>query len=558
MVQAQIQFDNDTANDIQQTPYILVSERQDGKKEINVQNLTVKTPGRSALTLVKDVNFTLSEGDRVVLTGASGTGKTTVAKAFLNHWDYGLGTIVMPSGMKVMGMAQKAYFPDVPLRAIMNMEPNDSEEFTYDDKELTKALQQVGLDQLIQHIPGQQVEILMNDLLADIENILKPYAEIQMTGPKFKAIELAILARVVERVSEQFNVVQYTPDEQREYFTEKVAEVVGKTLKQPWPKATTDILTDKIIDTIDIELARPLREQLCESIPDMLHRKRSWFSSYTSSDIDALSHSLHSQLKTRLKKYMSNDDTDDSNREIRINKTQAYYVAKEASERLNAELRNDNISRICKLSNKYAGQNIKKLYNFAAGHYRDVMPEKAQSVISKTFNAASTTAGWSASALTWPFRKIFALAAWAPNRLALSRRTKSLANDLQQMTTYFMDRQIVTGDAFTNSSRLSGGQKQKLMIAIALLHKPDILIPDEITASLDPEAAEQLYSMMMNELPEETIVLSIAHNPHILKYHTHHAHLADQGINITEVAGSKTPAKPMCDDQSPPVPPVPS
>jgi ABC-type uncharacterized transport system fused permease/ATPase subunit len=135
--------------------------------------------------------------------------------------------------------------------------------------------------------------------------------------------------------------------------------------------------------------------------------------------------------------------------------------------------------------------------------------KNGKSILNKAFNA-----------LSWP--------------LSVAR-TRFKASDLSQRLTenltIFMDRQILTGEKMT----LSGGEKQKLMIALALLHKPDILILDEVTAALDRPTGEKLYSQMLEQIPEHTTVISIAHNEHILKYHTIHAHLENKTITLEPI-----------------------
>ena len=68
------------------------------------------------------------------------------------------------------------------------------------------------------------------------------------------------------------------------------------------------------------------------------------------------------------------------------------------------------------------------------------------------------------------------------------------------------------------AQRLSGGEQQRLAVARALLVKPDWLFLDEATASLDPEAEAELYSLIRHQLPGTTI-LSIAHRAEVAKWH---------------------------------------
>jgi ABC-2 type transport system ATP-binding protein len=58
--------------------------------------------------------------------------------------------------------------------------------------------------------------------------------------------------------------------------------------------------------------------------------------------------------------------------------------------------------------------------------------------------------------------------------------------------------------------KLSGGQKQKLLISIALGRDTDILIMDEPAANLDPEA-RHIFFQLLAEKPKETIMLISSH-----------------------------------------------
>ena len=58
--------------------------------------------------------------------------------------------------------------------------------------------------------------------------------------------------------------------------------------------------------------------------------------------------------------------------------------------------------------------------------------------------------------------------------------------------------------------KLSGGMKQKLLIAIALSKKSDLLIFDEPTANLDPKGREQFYDLL-NEIDDNCSTIYITH-----------------------------------------------
>ena len=58
--------------------------------------------------------------------------------------------------------------------------------------------------------------------------------------------------------------------------------------------------------------------------------------------------------------------------------------------------------------------------------------------------------------------------------------------------------------------KLSGGMKQKLLIAIALSKKSDLLIFDEPTANLDPKGREKFYHLL-SEIDADCSTLFITH-----------------------------------------------
>lgn len=75
---------------------------------------------------------------------------------------------------------------------------------------------------------------------------------------------------------------------------------------------------------------------------------------------------------------------------------------------------------------------------------------------------------------------------------------------------------------------LSGGERQKIAIARALIRKPDILIFDEVTNHLDCESRLRMRSLL-KQLRENTIVLMVSHDPEMLALCDNEIHLNVNG-----------------------------
>lgn len=73
---------------------------------------------------------------------------------------------------------------------------------------------------------------------------------------------------------------------------------------------------------------------------------------------------------------------------------------------------------------------------------------------------------------------------------------------------------------------LSGGQRQRLALARAIVHRPKLLILDEVTSALDPET-ELKTCQLVRELSKDVAVLAITHRPAFLE-------IADEAYELVD------------------------
>jgi len=87
-------------------------------------------------------------------------------------------------------------------------------------------------------------------------------------------------------------------------------------------------------------------------------------------------------------------------------------------------------------------------------------------------------------------------------------------------------------------ARLSGGQRQRIGIARALYNKPEILIFDEATSSLDEKTEEKIIDDVFTNYADKTIIF-VSHNINNLRYCNKLIEISDKKAQTKEIKNYK-------------------
>ena len=122
----------------------LEGERVEGAAQaLSMEGLHLELPqGRS---LLQDATLQLKPGEHVLVTGATGSGKSTLFRALAGIWPYWKGRISLPEGARLLFLPQKPYLPIGTLKHAVSY-PEDVSRFS--DDEIIHSLRDVGLSHL--------------------------------------------------------------------------------------------------------------------------------------------------------------------------------------------------------------------------------------------------------------------------------------------------------------------------------------------------------------------------------------------------------------------------
>jgi vitamin B12/bleomycin/antimicrobial peptide transport system ATP-binding/permease protein len=111
--------------------------------EFDVNDLKISSP--SGCTLLQEKKIQIKRGERVLIVGESGTGKTLLFRALAGLWPWGSGTVTHPADEEILYMPRTPYLPPGTLLEVLAY-PKPTSDFQ--SKACGDALARVGLERL--------------------------------------------------------------------------------------------------------------------------------------------------------------------------------------------------------------------------------------------------------------------------------------------------------------------------------------------------------------------------------------------------------------------------
>jgi len=123
------------------------------EKDAAIRLKDVQVALSDGTVVVDDADVTVNFGEKVLVAGESGTGKSTLVRAIAGLWPWGEGEIALAPDAKMFLMPQKPYIPLGTLRRAATY-PRPPEDF--DEKKIGEALKMVGLEHLIEKLDDEE------------------------------------------------------------------------------------------------------------------------------------------------------------------------------------------------------------------------------------------------------------------------------------------------------------------------------------------------------------------------------------------------------------------
>lgn len=90
--------------------------------------------------------------------------------------------------------------------------------------------------------------------------------------------------------------------------------------------------------------------------------------------------------------------------------------------------------------------------------------------------------------------------------------------------------------------KMSGGERQRIAIARALVNNPDIIIADEPTGNIDPEMSKQIFELLMRINKMDKTIIVVTHDHNMVNYYNKRVIRIANGHIVSDTPAKSVPA----------------
>jgi vitamin B12/bleomycin/antimicrobial peptide transport system ATP-binding/permease protein len=153
---------------------------------LTIDELEITSPAGTAM--LAEPHVEIKAGERVLVVGETGTGKTLLFRALAGLWPWGTGRVTRPRGESIAYLPRTPYFPPGTLREVLAY-PSELSRFT--PEACSRALERLGLTRLT---PMLEETRRWESVLSDEEQECLAFARVLLHAPAWLIIDEALEA----------------------------------------------------------------------------------------------------------------------------------------------------------------------------------------------------------------------------------------------------------------------------------------------------------------------------------------------------------------------------